>query len=329
MVRILTNQSSALRTLTNQSSLLRTLTNQGSVLRTLTNERLVFIIFSFSESWCKLVQSHSSCSQLGTRSGIQTLPHQASVRADVGLWWTIVLHGTVSTQSSSFSQVSSTNINVAVFESFCKVKLFKEEIILLSAVLLIGKLENILLFSSFTARSQSEMLKYSFFGFGLFLQRNASVESELGEYSMYTGEGDPYRLSNIHSYNNKQVDTDLWLVDAKNTDLWLVDAKNTSFWLVDAKNINLWLVDAKNTNLWLVVQELKFWNESRCNAVHGSDGASFNPYIKKEDTLWFFNDQLCRALPLVYDQTIDQEGLPGLRFVPREDVFMSSEKYPQ
>jgi len=118
-----------------------------------------------------------------------------------------------------------------------------------------------------------------FHKFGLFLQRNASVESELGEYSMYTGEGDPYRLSNIHSYNNKQ--------------------------------------------------ELKFWNESRCNAVHGSDGASFNPYIKKEDTLWFFNDQLCRALPLVYDQTIDQEGLPGLRFVPREDVFMSSEKYPQ
>ena len=48
---------------------------------------------------------------------------------------------------------------------------------------------------------------------------------------MYTGEGDPYRLATIHSYNNKQ--------------------------------------------------DLDFWNETRCNKVHGSDGASFNPYIKK------------------------------------------------
>ena len=111
------------------------------------------------------------------------------------------------------------------------------------------------------------------------MQRNASEESQLGEYSMYTGEGDPYRLATIHSYNNKQ--------------------------------------------------EMPFWNETRCNKVHGSDGASFNPYIKREDTLWFFNDQLCRALPLVYDRTIDQDGLPGLRFVPREDVFMSSKNYPQ
>ena len=115
--------------------------------------------------------------------------------------------------------------------------------------------------------------------FGLFLLKNSSKEEDLGEYSMYTGEGDPYRLATIHSYNNKQ--------------------------------------------------NLDFWNETRCNKVHGSDGASFNPYIKKTDTLWFFNDQLCRAMPLVFDQQIEQEGLPGLRFVPSEEVFMSAEKYPQ
>lgn len=115
--------------------------------------------------------------------------------------------------------------------------------------------------------------------FGLFLLKNSSKEEDLGEYSMYTGEGDPYRLATIHSYNNKQ--------------------------------------------------NLDFWNETRCNKVHGSDGASFNPYIKKTDTLWFFNDQLCRAMPLVFDQEIEQEGLPGLRFVPSEEVFMSADKYPQ
>ena len=67
--------------------------------------------------------------------------------------------------------------------------------------------------------------------FGLFLLKNSSKEEDLGMYSMYTGEGDPYTLSNIQSFNGND--------------------------------------------------KLKFWNSSDCNRVHGSDGASFNPYIKK------------------------------------------------
>ena len=67
--------------------------------------------------------------------------------------------------------------------------------------------------------------------FGLFLNRDSSDENVLGEYSMYTGEGDPYKLSTIHSYDGKT--------------------------------------------------EMNFWNDSQCNKVHGSDGASFNPYIKE------------------------------------------------
>lgn len=115
--------------------------------------------------------------------------------------------------------------------------------------------------------------------FGLFLVKNSTKEEDLGLYSMYTGEGDPYKLSKIQSFNGDQ--------------------------------------------------ELDFWNSSECNLVHGSDGASFNPYISKGDTLWFFNDQLCRAMPLVYNNSVTQEGLPGLRFIPREDVFMSARSYPQ
>ena len=50
-------------------------------------------------------------------------------------------------------------------------------------------------------------------------------------YTMYTGEGDPYMLSTIHSIDGKS--------------------------------------------------KMDHWNSSQCNKVHGSDGASFNPYIKK------------------------------------------------
>ena len=69
------------------------------------------------------------------------------------------------------------------------------------------------------------------FRFGLFLDRNTSDENILGEYSMYTGEGDPYKLATIHSYDGHT--------------------------------------------------EMSYWNDSQCDKVHGSDGASFNPYIKK------------------------------------------------
>ena len=48
-----------------------------------------------------------------------------------------------------------------------------------------------------------------------------------------------------------------------------------------------------------------------CNKIQGSDGATLNPYIDDAETLWFFNDQLCRSLPLVYDKTIKSKGLPG------------------
>jgi len=75
--------------------------------------------------------------------------------------------------------------------------------------------------------------------------------------------------------------------------------------------------------------EMGFWNDSQCDKVHGWDGISFKPDCRKNDTLWFFNDQFCRAIPLVFEKDIQQEGLSGLRFVPREDVFMSSKKYPE
>lgn len=80
---------------------------------------------------------------------------------------------------------------------------------------------------------------------------------------------------------------------------------------------------------WNWKTEMDFWNTSSCNKVRGSDGAAFNPYIEEQDTLWFFNDKMCRALPLVYSKKVNHKGLPGLRFQPREDVFMSAESYPE
>ncbi len=76
-------------------------------------------------------------------------------------------------------------------------------------------------------------------------------------------------------------------------------------------------------------EHLDFWKTKECNRVQGSDGATYNPYIHEDDTLWFFNDQLCRSLPLVYERDVVSRGLPGLRFSPREDVFKSPRSHPE
>ena len=114
--------------------------------------------------------------------------------------------------------------------------------------------------------------------FGFFVGKNQS--QNLPSYTMHTGEGSPYDLSKISSYNGSEY--------------------------------------------------LKIWNGKQCNKVQGSDGATFNPYIQRQEQLWFFNDQLCRSMPLVFDSQVKSGELPGYRFVPHDNVFkIDFDKYPE
>ena len=50
--------------------------------------------------------------------------------------------------------------------------------------------------------------------------------------------------------------------------------------------------------------------------IQGTDGSTFHPDIKKDETIHIFNRDLCRSLPLVYQKdVIDGNGIPGYRFV--------------
>lgn len=61
----------------------------------------------------------------------------------------------------------------------------------------------------------------------------------------------------------------------------------------------------------------------------GTDGSVFHPGITKHDTLWVYNKDLCRNLPLVFQtEVITSDGLPGYRFVPPDDVFAAPSDGP-
>ena len=49
----------------------------------------------------------------------------------------------------------------------------------------------------------------------------------------------------------------------------------------------------------------------------------------QEDTLWFFNDELCRSIPLVFDKEVTSVDIPGYRFIPRSDVFTTPRTTPE
>ena len=70
---------------------------------------------------------------------------------------------------------------------------------------------------------------------------------------------------------------------------------------------------------WNNETDLTFWKNdtgSMCNAIQGTDGSTFHPDVKKNETLHIFNRDLCRSLPLVYEkEVIDGNGIPGYRFV--------------
>ena len=48
-----------------------------------------------------------------------------------------------------------------------------------------------------------------FTDFALFLKKNSSLEEDLPMYTMYTGEGDPYKLATIQSFNGVE-EMDHW-----------------------------------------------------------------------------------------------------------------------
>jgi len=65
---------------------------------------------------------------------------------------------------------------------------------------------------------------------------------------------------------------------------------------------------------WNDQTELDFWqNGTKCNRIMGTDGSTFHPDIKRDETLYIFNRDLCRALPLVYQEDVTSQGFPGYR----------------
>ncbi|KAK8394388.1 hypothetical protein O3P69_006524 [Scylla paramamosain] len=80
---------------------------------------------------------------------------------------------------------------------------------------------------------------------------------------------------------------------------------------------------------WNGRQRLDFWSGDKCNEIRGTDANGFAPGVTKGDRLYIFNGQLCRAIPLVFNDTVMQSGIAAYRFVPPDDVFAYGTNFPE
>lgn len=74
---------------------------------------------------------------------------------------------------------------------------------------------------------------------------------------------------------------------------------------------------------------LSHWLNDECNRLNGTDGSIFPPHITKNTTLYIYDKDLCRLLPLAFEKEVDtRNDVKGYRFSPPETVFADIEKNP-
>nr|XP_056702273.1 platelet glycoprotein 4 [Euleptes europaea] len=67
---------------------------------------------------------------------------------------------------------------------------------------------------------------------------------------------------------------------------------------------------------------LSFW-EGPCDMVNGTDGASFPPFVKRDEVLYFFSSDICRSIYGEYDSDQVLKGISLYRFIVPPGAFAS------
>lgn len=80
---------------------------------------------------------------------------------------------------------------------------------------------------------------------------------------------------------------------------------------------------------WKRKSKLPFWSGDKCNEIKGTDGFIYPPNLKKSDTIFLFHRDICRSLPLEFQEEVaGEQGLDGYRFVPPSNVFGTPKENP-
>ncbi|KAK3921174.1 Sensory neuron membrane protein 2 [Frankliniella fusca] len=77
---------------------------------------------------------------------------------------------------------------------------------------------------------------------------------------------------------------------------------------------------------WEGKKEVTAWGGPICNAINGTQGDIFSPYITKDTIISVFSTDICRSMSLTYVQDTTFRGVDGYRFAPNWEVMASPEQ---
>lgn len=60
---------------------------------------------------------------------------------------------------------------------------------------------------------------------------------------------------------------------------------------------------------WNGISSLPWWKTDKCNEIVGTDGTAFPPDLAHNTTLYLYNPDLCRSLPLVFQKEVLHHGV--------------------
>jgi scavenger receptor class B protein 1 len=96
---------------------------------------------------------------------------------------------------------------------------------------------------------------------------------------------------------------------------WFYKKNNTNFMLGDF-NVDTGVNDIHNIGnilKWNHESSTSFF-DSECARLTGSGGDFFNPNIKRNDTLKLFSPEMCRSIPMDFEEEVEIHGVKTLKF---------------
>lgn len=78
---------------------------------------------------------------------------------------------------------------------------------------------------------------------------------------------------------------------------------------------------------WNGLTELSYWRTPECNAINGTAGQMWPPFMTRESTLPFYSPDACRSMELVYQRDGVMNGIPLYRYVAPKTLFANGSDY--
>ncbi|XP_071786399.1 lysosome membrane protein 2-like [Asterias amurensis] len=79
---------------------------------------------------------------------------------------------------------------------------------------------------------------------------------------------------------------------------------------------------------WSNGSSLSYWSNEYANMINGTDGQAFQPFITKDDALYIYVPDICRAGVIEYTGPNELEGIPTGKFSAPAFQYASAEEYP-